>query len=336
MVVFLRYILLFLFVLNLNVVFSQQDAMFTKYMFNTLVYNPAYAGSFDYLSVNVLHRSQWLGIEGAPTTQTLSIHSPVNDRVGLGFSLVNDAIGVTGTTSANFIYAYRFKVGKGTLSTSLQAGVVNWRADFNKLSYKDGSSGDLAFMDMTPSKWLPNFGAGIYYQTSKAFLGFSSPHIVNHDLRDKDAAEDDENLAAQLYRHYYGFGGIAIPLSGQDLVFRPTFLVKRIGMFGEKKRINGRIAAPTEIDLDMGFFFYQKLWLGASYRTAFEALTNQSSSVDSGDIWAAFHFTNGLRLGAAYDYTLSRLRTTAGGSFEIMLGYELDYQINRIVTPRYF
>jgi type IX secretion system PorP/SprF family membrane protein len=314
---------------------AQQDAMFTKYMFNTLVYNPAYAGSFDYLSVNALYRNQWFGIEGAPVTQTLSIHSPLNERVGLGFSLINDQVGPTGSTQANAVYAYRFPVGPGKLAISLQAGIMNWRADWSKLSLHDATP-DQSFQDVNPSRWLPNFGAGMYYQTNHWFLGFSSPHLVNYDLRKKQPGEPDDLPSASLYRHYYAFGGVALPLRGEALVFRPSFLFKRVGLFGDARNARGRISAPSELDLDLAFFFHQRLWLGASYRTAVEAITDRSSSVDSGDIWAAFHFRNGLRIGLAYDYTLSRLQTVAPGSMEIMLGYELDYRVNKVVTPRYF
>lgn len=314
---------------------AQQDAMFTKYMFNTLVFNPAYAGSYEFLSINALYRSQWYGIEGAPTTQTLSIHSPVGDRVGLGFSMINDKIGPTASTQANAVYAYRFRIGEGKLSIALQAGIFNWRADWSQLTHKDVQP-DQSYQDSNPSQWMPNFGAGIYYYAPKFFIGFSSPHLVNHDLRKKGENEPDDLPGAQLYRHYYAFGGLALPLNGDALVFRPTMLVKNVGLFGDAKNANGLIAAPTEMDLDLALVFHQKFWLGVSVRTALEALTDQSSSVDSGDIWAAFHFKNGLRLGAAYDYTLSRLQSVAGGSYEVMLGYDFNFNVDKMITPRYF
>lgn len=314
---------------------AQQDAMFTKYMFNTLVFNPAYAGSYEHLSVNLLHRSQWWGIEGAPVTQTLTIHSPVNDRVGLGLSLIHDRIGPTSSSQANFAYAYRFKVGPGKLAISLQAGLLHWRADWNKLSFKDQTP-DQTYMDAQPSKWLPNFGAGVYYHTNTWYLGVSSPHLVNHDLRDKDAGQPDDVPVSGLFRHYYAFGGLALPLRGSALVFRPSFLLKNVGLFGDARNARGQVAAPTEADLDLAFLIHQKLWLGVAYRTALEAWTDGSSSADSGDIWGAFHFQNGLRLGLAFDYTLTALRQQAGGSFEVMLGYDMQYRVDRVVTPRYF
>lgn len=314
---------------------AQQDAMFTKYMFNTLVYNPAYAGSYEYLSINALHRGQWWGIDGAPTTQSLSVHTPVSERVGLGLSLVNDKIGPTGSTQINAVYAYRIPVGPGKLSIGLQAGVFQWRADWSQLSFFDPQSADPAYREMTPTKWLPNFGAGVYYQAPKFFIGFSSPHLVNYDLRKKEASEPDDLPAAQIYRHYYAFTGMAIPLNGDALVFRPTLLVKNVGLFGDARNARGRIAAPTEFDLDLSLLFSQKVWLGVSYRSALEAFDGRSS-VDSGDIWASLNLRNGLRIGAAFDYTLSDLQSFAGGSYELMLGYDFSYQVDRIITPRYF
>ena len=315
---------------------AQQDAMFTKYMFNTLVYNPAYAGAYDYLSVTALHRGQWWGIEGAPSTQSLTIHSPVNDRVGLGFSLINDQIGPTGSTTANVVYAYRFPLGPGHLALSLQGGFVNWRADWSELTFEDPQSMDPAYNQANPSRWMPNFGAGVYYQSERFYAGFSSPHLVNYDLRDRTTGEADDVSIAKTYRHYYFFTGTAIPLNGEALVFRPSLLVKNVGLFGDAENVRGDISAPTEFDIDLSLFFQQRLWLGVSYRSAVEALTDGTSSVDSGDIWAALYLSNGLRIGAAYDYTLSDLQSLAGGSYELMLGYDFNFRVDRVVTPRYF
>jgi len=168
--IYLFIVLLFVGGTNL---FAQQDAMFTKYMFNSLTFNPAYAGSKDHLAMNLIHRTQWWGIEGAPQTQSLIIHTPMpNERVGVGLSLVNDEIGPTNSIRANLSYAYRIPMGKGKLSIGLQGGVMHWRADFNKLSLEQGG-GDEAFEEMTPSKLLPNFGAGIYYYTPKFYVGFA-------------------------------------------------------------------------------------------------------------------------------------------------------------------
>jgi len=314
---------------------AQQDAMFTKYMFNSLTFNPAYAGSKDHLAMNLIHRTQWWGIEGAPQTQSLIIHTPMpNERVGVGLSLVNDEIGPTNSIRANLSYAYRIPMGKGKLSIGLQGGVMHWRADFSKLNLETGA-GDEAFEEMTPSRLLPNFGAGIYYYTPKFYVGFASPQLIEYDLRDN---EINTNIWARQQRHYYFSAGAAFPLKGDALIFKPSILVKNVGLLSSfsKDEAFQEFGAPTEFDIDLSLMFQQALWVGVSFRSAIEGIIGDQSSFDSADVWAAYYLANGLRIGVAYDYTLTKLQSVAGGSFEIMLGYEFDYKTKQVVTPRYF
>lgn len=314
--------------------FAQQDPMFTKYMFNSLVYNPAYAGSNEHMAIGLLHRSQWWELEGAPTTQTLTLHTPLaNNRVGLGFSLLNDRIGPTNTLSAQIAYAYRIPLGRGKLAIGLQAGLTNWRADWTKLTLKDP---DPAY-DETPNLWQPNFGAGVYYSTQHFFAGFASPHLVEYDLRKQNVTENYTNYARQ-YRHYFLTAGGVIPLNGKALMFRPILLVKNVGWFSKLRKDVDRqnIKAPTEFDIDLSLLFFERFWIGGAFRSSIEAFDNDRSSYDSADIWASYFLTNGLRIGAAFDYPLTQLNTVAAGAFEVMVGYEFNYQTKKIVTPRYF
>lgn len=329
-----NYTLLAIFLLMAIGLQAQQDAMFTKYMFNSLAYNPAYAGSKDYMSVNFLHRTQWWGINGGPRTQTFTIHTPLKKKkVGVGFSAVNDVIGPTNSIQANLSYAYRIPIGKGTLAVGIQGGMKNWRANWNDIQIQDQT--DDAFAETEPSYWLPNFGGGIYYSTSSFYLGFSAPSLLEYDLRDNNI---NTNIWARQYRHYFLAAGGAIPLGGDHMVFKPSVLVKNVGLLSSfnKDAVYQNVGAPTEIDIDLSIFFYNSLWIGTSFRTALEAFTDDSSSFDSVDIWASYYLRNGLRIGAAYDYTLTPLQSVAKGSFELMIGYEFDYRTQRIVTPRYF
>ncbi len=329
------YTLVTLLVFIVSTVSAQQDAMFTKYMFNSLVYNPAYAGAKDHMAIGLLHRTQWWGIDGAPQTQSLTMHTPLkNNRVGVGFSAFNDVIGPTQSIGANLSYAYRIPMGKGKLSIGVQAGALNWRADWSKLSLADGQI-DEAFAEEQPSFWLPNFGAGVYYYTKHFYAGFSVPHLLEHDLRDKE--EINTAIYARQYRHYYIATGAAIPLRGDALIFKPSILVKTVGLFSalNKDEEFQQVGSPTEFDIDISFLFYQTFWIGSSFRSAVEAF-NDTSSFDSVDIWASYYLMNGLRIGAAYDYTLTKLQQPAQGSFEVMLGYEFNYRTRKTVTPRYF
>ena len=298
-------------------------------MFNSLVYNPAYAGSNDHMAIAALLRTQWIGVEGAPRTQTLTLHTPLkNDRVGIGGSIINDKIGPTQTIGFNMSYAYRIPIGKGRLSIGLQGGVENYQADWTLLDLENPN--DPSF-DMNQNRWLPNFGAGIYYYSRHFYAGFSSPHLIEYDLRENIQT----NIYARQARHYYFSLGGAIPLQGDALVFKPSVLVKNVGLLSSQEKMAQfkNIGAPTEFDIDLSLLFQQTLWVGLSFRSALEF---EKSSYDSGDIWVSWFMPSGLRVGAAYDYPLTELSQVTNGSFELMVGYEFNYRSKKIVTPRYF
>jgi len=310
---------------------AQQDPMFTKYMFNSLAFNPAYAGSKGHMAISALHRNQWYGIDGAPSTQSFTLHTPLqNDRVGVGFSLLADKIGPTNTLGANLSYAYRIPVGKrgGSLSIGLQAGMYNWTADWTQLNLQDPN--DNAFAEIQPNRWLPNFGVGLYYSTKHFYIGVASPHLVEYDLRDAENIETE--IYAKQYRHYFGMMGAAIPLKGNALIFKPSILIKNVGLLSNfhKEQAFKSIGAPTEFDIDLSLLIYETFWIGTSFRTALEYFSDKSS-FDSVDIWASYYLKNGLRVGLSYDYTLTKLRQPAEGTFEVMLGYEFNYQTKRTV-----
>ena len=313
---------------------AQQDPMFTKYMFNSLSFNPAYAGSKDHATLNLLHRTQWWGIDGAPTTQSLTMHTPLkNERVGVGFSLVNDKIGPTNGLNLNVSYAYRIPMGKkGKLSIGLQGGVTNWRADWSKLNIE--TPGDPPF-GTNVNWWKPNIGAGLYYYNKNFYTGLGVPRIIEYDLIPNRT--DQLPIYAKQVRHYFYTLGGAIPLSGNALVFKPSLLVKASAPDSRLARDTSfqRVGSPTEFNIDLSLFFQETLWVGTSFRSSVEVF-QKKSSYDSIDFWVSYYLANGTRIGASYDYTLTKIQSKAQGSFEIMLGYEFDYKTKRVVTPRYF
>ena len=339
----------FLLFLSPSPSYAQQEPQFTKYMFNTLSYNPAYAGSRDYMSIVALHRDQWFGwgngaeSDGRPVTQTFSIHSPVNKAVGLGLNLVNDKTGSRQTTVVNFSYAYRISFGNGTLSLGMQAGAMSWSADWSDLDFKDAQILDNAFNQGNPSDIMPDFGAGIFFYTKRFYAGASIPHLAQFSLRDV-SQEERETIRkwARNYRHTYLTVGTAIPIKGESLVFRPSFLIKTVGFFPEffkQGDLVREIGSPTTFDIDASFLLQKKLWLGTSFRSAFAALIEQNdraSSHDSADIWVSFLLDNGFRIGFAYDFPLNEIRHYSNGSFEIMLGYDFYKEVEKINSPRYF
>jgi len=316
--------------------YAQQDPMFTKYMFNSLIFNPAYAGSKDYMSVGILHRTQWMNFDGAPTTQTVTLHTPLkNERVGVGFSMVNDEIGPSNSFGANFSYAYRIPVGKNgaKFSIGLQAGIENYRADFTQLALENP---DIVF-NVNPNQWNPNFGAGIFYYNRKFYAGISCPQLVEYELTPD--VENGTPIYAREARHFYFTMGTAIPIKGDNLIFKPSMLVKNVGVDKSLSAEPGfeNIGAPTEFDIDLSLLFQQTFWIGASFRAGIQSFGNAAkTSYDSADVWFSWNMPNGLRLGAAYDYPLTDINTVTAGSFEVMLGYEFNYTTKATVTPRYF
>lgn len=313
--------------------YGQQEPMFTKYMFNSLIFNPGYAGSAEYLSVGLLHRSQWVEIDGAPTTQTFTAHTPLrNERVGVGFSLVHDQIGPSRTVGANLAYAYRLPLGKKLkLSVGLQGGIESYNADWTELNIDDPF--DPSF-DTNVSKFLPNFGAGFYLYSDRFYIGGSVPHLVEYDLRE----EEQLNIYARQVRHYYLMVGGVIPLQGDALMFKPSALIKNVGWDKRASKLDAfrDIGAPVEFDIDLSLLFQQTLWVGLSYRSAFAHVFENRSSADSADIWISYILKNGLRIGAAYDFPTNELSQVTSGAFEIMIGKDFNFNERKVVTPRYF
>lgn len=333
--------------------FGQQDPMFTQYMFNSLTFNPAYAGSKNYLSANILYRTQWAGWNarnnglnpelttgGAPVSQTFTIHTPVNKRIGVGLAVVNDKIGATESTGANLSYAYRIPFAEGHLALAIQGGVTNFRGDFRNLIARD--TDDPAFAFSEPNEWRPNFGTGIYYNSNRFYAGVSVPRLIEVTLRDTDPLLNPQvREFAKSYRHFYFTMGGAIPLRGnQNFVFKPSFLVKSVGLLSELERSGSStiiIGAPTEFDLDASILLYKTFWIGLSFRSSFDTFIAQESSTDSADVWFAFYLKNGLRLGFAYDFSLTPIQQNSVGSFEMSMGYDFNYlEVGSINSPRYF
>lgn len=253
---------------------------------------------------------------------------------------MNDRIGARGTTALDFAYAYRIGFGMGTLALALQAGAMQWRADWSALNFQQPRALDSAFDGADPSMWLPNFGAGIYYNSERFYIGMSVPRLANFGLRSLDSLEQITiRKWAKTYQHFYLTIGGAIPVQDNDLVFRPSLLIKSVGLFSEffaKGDIVKNIGAPTSFDLDFSFFIKERLWVGLSWRSTFSAFRGSVSSHDSIDAWLAFYFDNGLRIGVAYDYPINELVKYTYGSFELMMGYDMFKKISHVQGPRYF
>ncbi len=301
--------------ISLQSLMAQQDAQYTQYMYNTLSVNPAYAGSRGQLSFAGLYRSQWVGLDGAPETFTLNLHSPIrNSRLGYGISIVNDNIGdgVVQETFLDAVVSYTIDLSMDAkLSFGLKAGGNMLSLDFNGLRNFDQ---EVVNQDNIDNKFNPNFGLGVYYHTDKFYLGASAPNVLESEYFDNDNEEGSVNFQSAERISFYLITGYVFDL-GTDLKFKPALLTKAVG------------GAPLQVDLSASFLFNDKFSFGAAYRL---------DAAVSGLI--GFQLTEQLMVGLAYDRETTELGGTQfnDGTFEIFLRLELLKSFQRTVSPRFF
>ena len=292
---------------NVNETFAQQDSQYTNYMYNTINVNPAYAGSRGVMSIFGMHRTQWVGLDGAPVTNVASINTPINNsKLGMGISFVNDRIGPSdeNTISADISYTIptseTYKLSFGVKGT---ANLLN--VDYTKLNRYDLT--DPQFQNNIDNKFSPNIGAGIYFHSDKLYLGASVPNFFETKrYSDNDFVVNKERM------NFYFIGGYVFDLS-PTLKFKPAFLAKAVQ------------GAPLQLDVSGNFMFNDKFVLGAAWRwdAAMSAM-------------AGFQITPGLFAGYGYDLETTKLRKYNSGSHEVFLRFELYSKPEKIVSPRFF
>ena len=298
-------ILLFVLMFTGMLSYAQQDAQFTQYMYNTINVNPAYAGSRGALSIFALHRTQWVGLDGAPVTNAVSMNTPINgSNVGLGISIINDRIGPTheNTISADISYFIRtsetFK-----LSFGIKATGNSFDLDQTKLNPVDATDPSL----LNFNKFNPNIGAGVYLHSDKAYVGFSIPNFIESKrYNDNEVAIFKEKI------NYYLIAGYVFDLD-DSIKFKPALLTKMVS------------GAPLQVDVSGNFMFNDRFVVGVAYRwsAALSAMVG-------------FQISDGLFIGYGFDNETTNLKNYNSGSHEVFLRYEIFNNISKITTPRFF
>lgn len=289
-----------------NPAIAQQDSQFTNYMYNTANVNPAYVGSREVLSIFGLYRTQWVGLEGAPETGTFSISSPINEKVGLGLSVINDRIGPSDETNISVDFSYNINLNENyKLFFGLKGSANLLNVDYTKLNIYNPT--DPRFQNNIDNQFSPNVGAGLYLHSDKGYVGLSVPYMIET----KHYNDSDLSVASEKM-HYHLIGGYVFEFS-DNIKFKPAFLTKLVQ------------GAPLQVDLSANFLFNEKFTLGAAYRwdAAVSAL-------------AAFQISEKLLIGYAYDLDTTKLGNYNSGSHELFLRFELFKNYERIVTPRFF
>lgn len=293
-------------------IYAQQDAQFTQYMYNTININPAYAGSRESMNVFILHRAQWVGLDGAPVINTASIHTPIGgSNIGLGLSIISDKIGPSDETNFAVDFSYsintsdRYKLSFGLKAT---ANVLN--IDFNKLNQYD--SGDNIFSSNVDNKFSPNIGVGLYYHSDHTYIGISAPNLLETKHFDRYVGTGSNTHIATEKIHYYVMAGHVFELNG-GVKFKPSILTKVVP------------GAPLQVDLSGNFLINEKFVAGIAYRwsAALSAMVG-------------FQANNSWFIGYGYDLETTKLANYNSGSHEIFLRYELFNKYDKMISPRFF
>ena len=285
--------------------YGQQDAQFTQYMYNTINVNPAYAGSRGAMSIFALHRTQWVGLDGAPVTNAVSINTPLNENnLGLGVSVINDKIGPTHENTLSADLSYTIPTSETfKLSFGIKATANLFDLDVSKLNPVDD---DPSLHDYS-NKFTPNIGAGVYLHSDKAYVGFSVPNFIESKRYD-----DNEVAIFKEKINYYLIAGYVFDLTS-EVKFKPAMLTKMV------------LGAPLQVDVSANFMFSEKFVVGLAYRwsAALSAMVG-------------FQVSDGMYIGYGYDRETTNLNNYNSGSHEIFLRYELFKNQNKIITPRFF
>ena len=287
-------------------VYGQQESQYTQYMYNTMMFNPAYTGSREVGSFFGMFRTQWVGIKGAPTNGSISYHQPMESlrNVGLGGSIFRESIGPQNQTDLTIDFSYNLNFENSKLAFGINGSGSLFQINYDELTKQDQADPNLSGSE---SVFSPTIGAGIYWYTDKYYLGFSVPNMLETTHYNKSSVSVLKNT-----QHMYLIGGYVFNLS-ENTKFKPAVLSKIA--FG----------APLQLDLSANFMFNEKFVLGAAYRW--------SAAVS---VMAGFQISERWFAGYAYDFETTELSKYNSGSHEIFLRYELLKTYKKIVSPRFF
>lgn len=286
---------------------GQQLGQYTHYMSNELIINPAFAGGHDALSLTAIHRSQWVGLEGAPNTQSFSIHSlATNDQMGIGFTMINDRVGIHKNFTAQASYAYRLRLDRDSyISFGIQAGINHKSSDYGDLTVHPQGVNDPTLELVDYTKTGIELGAGVYLKTPKLHLGLSSPRLYSSRTEFNDSISVALNEA-----HYFLYGRYRTPVHS-NIKLQPNMLIKYLP------------GLPVSWDVGLNAIWHEVLLTGISYR-----------STESIDLLFQAKITPQMKLGYGFDYTLKEVSRLGRSSHEFMLNYLFKYSNYRTRAPR--
>lgn len=286
--------------------------VYSQYLQNGLLINPAYSGTRGSLSGFLSYRMQWMGIPDAPVFQTFSLNAPMkNDKVGLGLMAQFMQFGFTKSQSIYASYAYHIKLKSGKLSFGLKGGFDRSNTDYSGLVTT--TLNDPVFTGNEKPYFLPNIGAGIYYFSEKLFAGMSIPSFLSYR---KNSSTSSVEVFHDLKKYELIFSGGGLITFSPALKFKPSVLIDY--SLDKTKKL-------TQFDINGNLIFGDMVWIGGSWRT--------SEQVVVGILQVQLN--QQLMFGFSYDYPVGRMNTYSKGSSEFIIRYEFGYKVSTANT-RYF
>ncbi len=315
----LTWIFLTVFIFCASILLAQHEEQYTMFMLNKMEYNPAFAGNDAPLTINAMARSQWIGFEGAPSTQKISADFTLShERVGMGFILSHTQIGISNNIRFAANYAYRIQINEAYLGFGINASIK-----YQDINYRDKrlfSSTDISMDSSIPteieSSFNPNFGIGLYYAAKKFYLGASLPNMLNIHT----TTIGSENIPIENH-HYYLMTGYHMKLNNLILM-TPQVLLKYVK------------GAPFDADINLMTTYNDKYKIGLGYRLGGNITNGYGESFD---IMAGTPISELLFFGISYDMTMSQLKNYSNGSIEAILQYRIK-KTNPVssINPRFF
>ncbi len=275
--------------------FGQQSPLYTQFMFNPYVINPAIAGTYNFYQIRSNHRFQWIGIQDAPITNTLSIYGPLEKQpMGLGGYIFSDVIGPESKTGLYGTYAYNYPINEEIkISMGLTAGLLQYKIDGTQIDFYEVEP---TYSQGIESRFIPDASVGLYLYSHMFHVGFSANQLINNKL---NLGADPTGLS-KLKSHFYLTGGYKYYIN-RDWAVEPTMIVKAV------------LPTPPQLDFAARTIYQNMLWLGFTYRTG-----------DAVSVLLGYAYENKILIGYSYDIGINDIAPYNTGSHELMIGFKFD------------
>lgn len=284
--------------------------MYSMYMFDKVLVNPAYTGSSNWLVGTVKYRNQFAGMPGNPVTQTFNVHTPIQSKhIGIGLKVINDKIAVLNTLNAALLFSYHLNFAGGKLSAGVDAGIVNRKIDYQKLVLS--ARGDNAISSTTQSSVVPDLSWGLYYQKKQWYAGFSQYHLIKKSFNDNTILRSGSKLSGHLY-----------------FIAGNVFMINKNWSYDPSMLIKVQAAGPVQLDLNIMLYYQDRIGAGLQYRTGDAIVAVLKVAV-----------LENLKITYSYDYTLSKLSHYSKGAHEVLISYGIKLPpppVQKETHPRYY